>query len=98
MTLDITFTGLWGRKKHNRIKEVGCTVSHLMAIYHSCENALKSGSVYALIAEDDVFMPFEVNFTSLIESAPNDFGILQVFNSHEGSMENTWKQYLGKGR
>lgn len=90
--------GLWGRHKHNRIKEVGCTISHLMTIHQACQDALQSGKKYAMITEDDIFFPFEVNYTALIETAPNDFGILQVFNSNEGSMENTYRQYRSKGR
>jgi GR25 family glycosyltransferase involved in LPS biosynthesis len=85
--------GLWGRKKNNRIKEVGCTISHLIAIDKACRNALQTGVKYAMITEDDIFLPFEVNFAELIATAPSDFGILQVFNSNEESMENLWKQY-----
>ena len=37
-------------------------------------------SRYALIIEDDVFFPFDVNWNELAQSAPPGFGILQLFN------------------
>eukprot|EP01038_Epipyxis_sp_PR26KG_P017215 gene17215-23726_t len=85
---------LCGRgKKKNTPKELGCTTSHLIAMY----NAIYSPSAksrYAIIIEDDVYFPFDVDFSELVKSAPSDFGILQLFNSNEGSMINTWKRYV----
>lgn len=84
--------GLVGRGKTNRLKELGCTISHLeamrQAIYHN-----RSSSRYAVITEDDIFIPFDVDFEKLAESAPKDFGILQLFNSNEESMTSVWKMY-----
>ncbi len=57
--------GLVGRAKTNRIKEVGCTSSHLeairQAIYHN-----RTNSKYAIIIEDDIFIPFNIDFNNLV--------------------------------
>lgn len=81
--------GLVGRAKKNHLKEVGCTSSHLEAMRQAIyEN--RSSSRYAVIMEDDIFMPFNIDFEELARSAPKDFGILQIFNSNEESMESSW--------
>lgn len=83
---------LCGRKKKNTPKELGCTTSHLLAMRAAIYSNSKSR--YALVFEDDVHVPFDIDFLALVQSAPPDFGILQLFNSNQGSMESTWKMYL----
>jgi hypothetical protein len=51
-------------------------------------------SRYALIIEDDVFFPFDVNWNELAQSAPPGFGILQLFNSNGNTMQATWNKYI----
>lgn len=81
-----------GRKK-NTPKEIGCSVSHLYAMRQAIYSTTAT-SRYALIVEDDVFFPFNVDFNAMAQSAPADFGILQLFNSNQPSMKNIWKKYL----
>lgn len=85
-------TSLCGRgKMKNNPKELGCTTSHLLAM----RNAVYSSSPnrYALIIEDDVQFPFDVNWNELAKSAPEDFNILQLFNSNEVTMTQSWEAY-----
>lgn len=88
--------GLVGRGGKNKLKEIGCTSSHLeamrQAIYYN-----RTDSPYAIILEDDVQIPFNIDFDALAASAPPDFGILQLFNSNEGSMESQWLRYIKTG-
>lgn len=84
--------GLVGRGKSNRLKELGCTISHLEAMRQAIYNN-RSSSKYAVITEDDIYIPFDINFQKLAEAAPPDFGILQLFNSNEESMVSVWKMY-----
>jgi GR25 family glycosyltransferase involved in LPS biosynthesis len=88
--------GLVGRGGKNKLKEVGCTSSHLeamrQAIYDNSTN-----SRYAVIAEDDIFFPFNIDFNALAAAAPAGFGILQLFNSNEESMESQWMRFVKKG-
>jgi GR25 family glycosyltransferase involved in LPS biosynthesis len=81
-----------GRKK-NTPKEIGCTTSHLHAMRQAIYSTTAT-SRYALIVEDDVFFPFDVDYNALAESAPKDFGILQLFNSNQPTMKHTWDKYL----
>jgi GR25 family glycosyltransferase involved in LPS biosynthesis len=86
-------SSLCGRgKKKNTAKELGCTISHLIAMMQAIYSPTAK-SRYALIVEDDVQFPFDIDFQALTQSAPNGFGILQLFNSNEGSMESTWIRY-----
>jgi GR25 family glycosyltransferase involved in LPS biosynthesis len=91
--------GLCGRKRNdakntgNQLKELGCTSSHLEAIRRAVySNTTKSR--FALIIEDDVFFPFDVDWNALAHSAPPGFGILQLFNSNGNTMQATWNQYI----
>lgn len=57
--------------------ELGCTMSHLLAIYRAVHSTT-STSKYALIMEDDIHIPISTDYNALAESAPSDFGILQL--------------------
>lgn len=88
---------LCGRgKKKNTPKELGCTTSHLMAM-HRAVHSLTAKSRYALIVEDDVQFPFDVDYNTLAASAPGSFGILQLFNSNARSMERTMTAFARGG-
>lgn len=90
-------TGLDGRPKRNGWKEIACTTSHLEAIRRAIfEN--KTDNKYAVIIEDDVFIPFNINFTGLVESAPKDFAFLQLFNSDPTTVQHLWKRYNSRLR
>ena len=54
------------------------TMSHLLAIYNAV-NSLSAVSQYAVIMEDNVFIPYEIDYEALAASAPADFGILQLY-------------------
>lgn len=88
--------GLVGRGGKNKLKEIGCTSSHLEAMRQAIYDP-DAKSKYALILEDDVQIPFNIDFEALAASAPQDFGILQLFNSNEGSMESLWLRYIKSG-
>ena len=89
--------GLCGRKRNdakntgNQIKELGCTSSHLEAMRRAIYSSTAK-SRYALVIEDDVFFPFDVDWNALAESAPPGFGILQLFNSNGNTMAATWNR------
>lgn len=85
-------SGLYGRRKKNRINEVGCTISHLIAMKKAVQSKTRTSN-YALIVEDDVYFPFDINFDSLVATAPDDWAILQLFNSNDGTMAKYWNSY-----
>lgn len=96
-------SGLCGRgkdkhgKDKNTLKEIGCTTSHLMAMRDAIYSTT-SNSRYAIIIEDDVKFPFDVDYEALANTAPPGFGILQLFNSNKQSMVYSWGEYLKKGK
>jgi GR25 family glycosyltransferase involved in LPS biosynthesis len=76
----------------NNPKELGCTTSHLKAMKNAVYSDSKSR--YALILEDDVQFPFDLDWDALASSAPKEFSILQLFNSNEGTMTQNWNIYM----
>lgn len=53
-----------------------------------------ANSDYAIISEDDIMFPFDLDYDAMIALAPNDWGILQLVNSNPWSMKNAWHRYL----
>jgi len=60
--------------------ELACVISHLAAIRQACYSKTAK-SRFALILEDDVFFPLDVNWKALISSAPSGFGVLHLLSS-----------------
>lgn len=54
--------------------EFACLSSHIKAM----REGLKSGDPYFVIMEDDVFLPFHIDYTALIDDMPKDTEILQM--------------------
>jgi hypothetical protein len=55
--------------------------------------SITAKSRYAIILEDDVRLPFSVDFEKLASTAPTGFGILQLFNSNKDTMSETFRIY-----
>jgi GR25 family glycosyltransferase involved in LPS biosynthesis len=83
---------LCGRRK-NTMKDLAVTLSHLYAIRSAIYSSKQLHSKYALILEDDLQFSFGVDFMGLIESAPKDFGVLQLITSNVFSVNNLWKVF-----
>jgi hypothetical protein len=82
-----------GKQKNNfQYRHLANVLSHLVAIYQASHH--HSHKKYALIMEDDLRMAMEVDFEKVIESAPQDFGMLQLVTSNEVSIEYAWSRYL----
>ena len=61
--------------------ELYCAMAHLLAIYTAI-NSPTATSKYALVTEDDMFFPFDIDYNTLADAAPVDlWGILQLFTS-----------------
>lgn len=86
-------TALCGRGKNkNTPKELGCTTSHLLAMREAIYSKTAT-SRYALIIEDDVLFPFDIDIEAMAATAPKGFGILQLFNSNKESLALSWTRY-----
>ena len=88
---EIRIVILCGRRK-NTLVEVALTVSHLIAIY----SAITSPNThpYALIAEDDIQISFDIDFNALVATAPKDFAILQLLTSNHEVIRSLWAKYV----
>lgn len=65
----------------NTVKELVTVASHLLAIKEAVYSNTAT-SKYAVIMEDDVWTPFDIDFEELIETIPDsNFGFIQLFNS-----------------
>jgi len=62
--------------------ETACMLSHMLAI----EEGYKSGEDWFMIMEDDTYIPFEIDYTKLIQSAPVDSEVLQLIVSTSGQL------------
>lgn len=77
----------------NTVKELITVSSHLLAIYQACFSPTANGK-FALIVEDDVWTPFDIDFEELIETVPTlNFGILQLFNSKPIALADLFRHY-----
>ena len=76
-----------------RWTELYCSMAHLIAIYRAVHSTT-STSKYALLMEDDVYIPVSVDYNTLADSAPGDFGILQLMTIDLDSMKSLWSSYL----
>ena len=73
--------------------ELHKTMSHLLAIYRAVHSPT-ANSKYALIMEDDVYIPISTWFNALADSAPPDFGILQLLTNY--GVNALWDSYTPK--
>jgi GR25 family glycosyltransferase involved in LPS biosynthesis len=93
----IILSSLFGRGKFNKLKELGCTISHLYAMRRAIYEP-SSYSKYALIIEDDVQFLFNVDWDALTATAPINWGIIQLFNSNKDTLKARWNDYLKQKR
>lgn len=83
-------TALCGRKKNSK-HELAVTMSHLKAMRNAIYS--KSTKPFALILEDDMRFAFDINFKKLINSAPKNFGMLQLITSNDYGLLEMWEKY-----
>lgn len=78
-------------RKYPYIKqeEYSCLCSHLLAL----ETGLKNKDPYFTVMEDDTVIPYHLNIDKLIESAPNDWEILQLYISNYSEVNNLYEDY-----
>ena len=63
--------------------EYGCLISHFRAM----KKGVESGADYFVVMEDDAVIPVEMDIRALVNSAPENWEILQLHNSNPGLME-----------
>ena len=82
-------------RKLNNMKEIGCTLSHLVAMFTLLSSPSKAP--YALILEDDMRLALDIDFARFIATFPNDFGIIQMMTSNGRQIEPMLRKYQRRG-
>lgn len=72
--------------------EFACLSSHFKALYEGCKN----NDDWFVIMEDDIVIPQSINFEKIVNSAPSDWGILQLFIIHHEQINNLYTVYKSK--
>jgi GR25 family glycosyltransferase involved in LPS biosynthesis len=92
MTLSANIEMSSKSRLHNE-KEFYCLASHFLAIQTAVKMSHLYEQPFAIIMEDDVQIEFGIDFVELINSAPKDFGILQIMTSNLNNIENAYELY-----
>jgi len=69
--------------------EYACICSHLKAIYEGYKN----GDDYFIVCEDDIYIPFKIDFENLIKDLPTDFDIFQMMVLDEGANDYLYNYF-----
>jgi GR25 family glycosyltransferase involved in LPS biosynthesis len=70
--------------------EFSCLVSHLLAL----QECLKYDDEYFVIMEDDILMPFEIDYKGIINSLNTDFDIIQLTFLYHDKIDKLREIYL----
>ena len=73
--------------------EYGCVSSHIKAL----REALKTNDNYFIIIEDDIYLPFKINFEKLINEMPKDAEIIQMMILYANSVNSLYDHVYSKG-
>lgn len=79
----------------NTMKEIGCTLSHLVAMFTAISS--KHPSKYALLLEDDMRLGMNVDFNKFVAALPHDFGVVQMLTSNLPMIEPLLDKYRRTG-
>lgn len=68
--------------------EYSCLLSHIQTIHKTNDN-----DSFSIIMEDDICIPYPVNFEKIIADAPKDWEVLQLFVSHSPSIRELFSKH-----
>ena len=74
--------------------QIACLCSHLSAL----EQGLADGDELFMVMEDDIALPFEVDFDRLLERAPADWEILQLYVVNADRLHAMYTRSYRRGR
>jgi GR25 family glycosyltransferase involved in LPS biosynthesis len=70
--------------------EFACLCSHMKAI----EEGMNSGDSHFVVLEDDTYLPFILDYDSLVKDIPEDAEILQMLISYGETVLNLYKYHM----
>lgn len=74
--------------------EFACLCSHIKAI----QEGLKQGDDYFAILEDDIRLPFDIDYESLLNDIPKDTEILQLLILYGNTVAGLYNHYISTGQ
>ena len=74
--------------------QLACLCSHFAAL----ERGLAEGDELFMVMEDDILLPFEVDFERLLEQAPADWEILQLYVVNAERLQAMFTRSYRRGR
>lgn len=66
--------------------EFACLCSHIKAM----QEGLKTNDEYFVIVEDDMFLPFKIDYNKFIDTVPNDAEIIQMMILYGNTVKNLY--------
>ena len=76
--------------------EFACISSHIKAMKSGLEDEKNKDNEWFVIMEDDMFLPFNINYKELIKDAPKDFEILQMCISYGNTVKILYNELFLK--
>ncbi len=85
--------------KRNTDGDLAIILSHLTAIYRAIKDTspMAQHNPYALILEDDVEFHLKADLRKVIQSAPADFGVLQLTTTNTEALTTLWGKFEASG-
>lgn len=75
--------------------EFACISSHIKAMIEGLKN---TNNEWFVIMEDDMIIPYNIDYKTLIEDAPDDLEILQLCISYGNTIETLYSEFLIKNK
>jgi|UniRef100_A0A6C0JRL5 GR25 family glycosyltransferase involved in LPS biosynthesis len=73
--------------------EYGCLSSHIKAM----KECLKYDDPYYVIIEDDIYLPFKIDYDNLIKSYSNNFDIIQLLILYNNTIDTLRNHFINTG-
>ena len=88
----MTYTGICGVSDANILTPLLHTTSHLLALHTAVSdtNADAMQAEWALILEEDIVLPFDIDYAALIATAPADASVLQLMCPDISATRTMW--------
>lgn len=79
--------------RRNTDRDIAVILSHLRAIYTAVYDPDDKHNDLAMIMEDDVKFLYDINYKSLVRTAPQPFGVLQLVTSSPEALKDLYNRY-----
>jgi GR25 family glycosyltransferase involved in LPS biosynthesis len=78
--------------------EFACISSHIKAMKAGLDDDNNKNNEWFVIMEDDMFIPYNINYDELIKDAPKDFDIIQLCISYGNTVKILYNELFIKNK